>query len=175
MKSLTIIALLFFLSATLAVAYAEDNAPPQLKLQADSLAALLKDSYAEEYGRKYYVFTQGSGTRVAAVFYGFEGYGLGNNWSQYLAVFSVLSGAEPGQLKTDYFSLLDVVKIGAKGWRAADFEKVKITHNSKPFETIIVISIKEVISGDPPNFPSKQSQAQYRIQPFQGERLRVEN
>lgn len=172
-NTITIVLALF--SIAVASVHAEDNVPPQLKAQADSLSSLLRDSYAKEHGRKYYVLPQSSGATVAAVLYGFEGYGLGNNWSQYLAVFSVLSGAEPGESKPDYFSLLDVVKIGAKGWRAADLGRVEMVHTKKPYETTIAIPVKEVMPGDPPNFPSKQSQIQYRIKPIQGERIRVDN
>jgi len=143
--------------------------PTQLKLQADSLAGLIKDSYASEYERKYYLAQ--ADARTAVVLFGFEGFAQGNNWAQYMAVFSVLSSAEPGQ--PDYYSLLDVAKIGAPAWRSANFSGVAVVVDPKSREATISLHIKESVPGDSPNFPSRQSEVTYKIKLRQGERLRI--
>jgi hypothetical protein len=162
-----LIAVLLILS-TGSAAWAE-VIPTQLKSQADSLAGLIKDSYASEYGRNYYLVQ--ADARVAVVLFGFEGFAQGNNWAQYMAVFSVLSSAEPGQ--PDYYSLLDVARIGASAWRSADFSQVAVTVDPKSREATISLPMKESVPGDSPNFPSRQSEVTYKIKLRQGERLRT--
>lgn len=165
MKKTLFVALLLLSGA----ASGSDDMPAQLKAQADSLAGLVKDSYAREYGRKYYL--PAGGAKAAVVLFGFEGFAQGNNWAQYMAVFSVLSSAGPGQ--QDYYSLLDVVRIGAPAWRSADVANVGIFVEAKSNEATIRIPTKESVRGDSPNFPSRQSEVRYKIRLRQGERLSV--
>lgn len=148
---------------------ATGRVPIQLKEQTERLVELIRDAYAVNLENKYHLRSfQGRG--IAVVFLAFEGFGRGNNWSHYMAVFSPVS--EPEADKQQYYSLIDFVCIGGKGWRAADFEKVRIQYDQKLSEATIVIQTLENTKDDAPNFPSKESRAIFKIKPFRGEHIR---
>lgn len=81
-----------------------------------------------------------------------EGFGGGNNFRQYLAAFSSESGTGK-----PYYSLLDVIPIGARGWRSIVGMQAKVAGWTKQGGVLFTISMMENLSDDAINFPSKKA------------------
>jgi hypothetical protein len=81
-----------------------------------------------------------------------EGFGGGNNHSQYLAAFETDVDAKP-----PHYTLLDVIHIGGKGWRGIERLNARVSQPPKSGDTSIEIDALEVGPEDPPNFPSKRT------------------
>lgn len=102
-------------AACLAVpAYAVQPAP--LATQLERLTGLLGDSHAEADPRSALVQTLSLPQRgtLALAAITLSGYGGGTNHRQYLALFE--QGRDEQGLR-EHFTLLDVMQVGAKGWR----------------------------------------------------------
>jgi hypothetical protein len=128
--------------------------PKPLLVQVQRLVELLSDGYAVGYpgATRVQTIKRDIGGEIALVVFTVEGFGGGNNYSQYFAVFSPETTAKGKQ----HFILIDVMQIGGGGWRAIEKLNVKTTTNPKSDETIIAIEALENTDKDAYNFPSKK-------------------
>ncbi|MBA1377188.1 hypothetical protein [Pseudomonas brassicacearum] len=151
MKLRLLTAALFF-ACTLTHA-AEPKIPKALEQQVGHLVALLKDSYATGYPEATLVQTLDTGedSQVTLAVFTLEGFGMGNNYSQYLAVFN----PEENEEGVPYYSLLDVMRIGGDSWRAIDKLDAKLVSDPAGEQTLIDIPVMENTDDDAPNFPSR--------------------
>lgn len=146
---------LYIISSVLVAATpATFKAPKPLLAQVRRLTDLLRDSYAVGYpdAAKAHFVKIGEGKELALVVFSIEGYGGGNNWTEYFAVF----GGETNEKEEQYFSLIDVMPIGGKGWRSVNTLNAMVTRNPKGTETLIALDGLEVAGDDNMNNPSKK-------------------
>lgn len=130
------------------------KAPKPLLAQVQRLAELLRDSHATWYREATMVqFVKTGGEEVALAVFTVEGFGGGNNHTQYFAAFSV----EPDGQGAQHFSFLDVLPIAGKGWRGITNLSAKVSHDVKGRQTLISLDAFEVSGDDAPNFPSKKA------------------
>lgn len=126
-----------------------------LALQVERLMALLGDGYSTGYPAatmSQSLLLADQHPIVLAVFT-VEAYKGGNNFRQFLAAFT------PEQVEGKaYYSLLDVIPIGAGGWRSLDSLQAKVTGQSKMGGTLLTLPAMENLSDDAINFPSKKTQ-----------------
>jgi hypothetical protein len=125
-----------------------------LTAQIERLNELLRDSHAVGYPAA--TMAQAIDLRaerqiVLAVFT-VEGFGGGNNHSQFLAAFET-----DGDTKPPHYSLIDVIHIAGKGWRGIEKLNARVVQQPKGGNINIEIDALEVGPEDPPNFPSKKS------------------
>ncbi|MFL9709961.1 hypothetical protein [Methylobacillus sp. Pita1] len=128
--------------------------PKALTAQVERLAALLSDGFAVGYPgatQTQVLSRHGQETTTLAVFT-VEGFGGGNNFRQYLAAFSSDEAADK-----PYYSLLDVIPIGAGGWRSIVGLQAKVTGRAKQGGVLFTMPIMENLSDDAVNFPSKKA------------------
>jgi len=154
MRLAAIFAISFACIATPAAAVAGPSlAKAPLMAQVDRLTQLLRDSSAVGYPEATMaqaVDLRADRQLVLAVFT-VEGFGRGNNHSQYLAAFETDADKSP-----PYYTLLDVIRIAGKGWRGIDKLNAKVTQ-SKGGDIAIAVDALEVGPEDAPNFPSKKT------------------
>lgn len=151
-----ILVLLFCLISTglAAAAPVSIKAPKPLLAQVQRLSELLRDSYAVWYpdATMVQLVKVREGEALALVVFTVEGFGGGNNHTQYFAAFT----PETDEKGKQHFSLVDVIPIAGKGWRGIMNLKAKVTRNLKSNETLIAFDGLEVVGDDAPNFPSKK-------------------
>ena len=92
------------------------------------------------------------GEELVFVVFTVEGFGGGNNHTQYFAAFT----PETDEKGNQHFSLIDVIPIAGKGWRGVMTLNAKVTRNPKSNETLIAFDGLEVAGDDAPNFPGKK-------------------
>jgi len=130
------------------------SVPRPLAQQVERLSQLLKDRHAEWYSDATMVQIVKSGAQreLALVVFTVEGLGGGNNHNQYFAVFDVN--------REDKFSpaytLVDVMRVGGKGWRAVDKLGARLAQTAKGSDLAIDIDALEVTPKDAPNFPTRK-------------------
>lgn len=151
-----LLALLCLLSLSLHAAQAPADTPPRPLLeQVQRLSELLRDSYAVWYPEATQVrlLQAEDGEELALVIFTVEGFAGGNNHTQYLAAFA--ADADPqGQA---HFSLIDVLPVAGKGWRAITEFAPRVSRDAGHNELSIAIDALEVTAGDSPNFPSQKT------------------
>ncbi len=165
MKRLALSICLVAFSAT-AFAGSEARVPKQLHEQVQRLIDLIKDRYAEGIPPATMVQTVKLTPyrELSVVVFTVEGFGGGNNHSQYLAVFEV--GSDDG--KPTFYTLLDFLHIGGKGWRAIEKLQVRVTNMQKSGAVEMEVAVLEVGPDDAPNFPSIKTSIRLA---FRGDRL----
>ncbi|MBT2339883.1 MULTISPECIES: hypothetical protein [Pseudomonas] len=143
--------------------------PKALEEQIGHLVALLKDSYATGYPEAAMAQTLniGEDSEVTLAVFTVEGFGAGNNYSQYLAAFTPEENEE-GVL---HYSLLDVVRIGGDSWRSIDKLNARLVSDPAGEQTLIDIPAMENTDDDAPNFPSKASVIHLSLEGSQSPRL----
>ena len=151
-----LVVLLFcLLSVTVIAAPITTQAPKVLTDQVQRLTELLRDSYA--VGNHDSIMVQmvkhGEGDNLALVIFTIEGFGGGNNHTQYLAAFNVDTDDAGKRL---HFTLIDVIPIAGKGWRGIQVLNAKVSVNSTRGEKTFSLQALEVTAADAPNFPSKK-------------------
>lgn len=141
-------------SALVAAASGTTNVPKPLLTQVQRLTELLRDSYAVWYPEATMVQSVKirEGEALSLVVFTVEGFGGGNNHTQYLAAFTPETDVKGKQ----HFSLIDVMPVAGKGWRGVMNLNAKVSRNPKSNETLITFGALEVAGDDPPNFPSKK-------------------
>jgi hypothetical protein len=127
-----------------------------LDAQIKRLAGLLGDSYARAYPDSAMVQTLSlpQGRTLAVAVFTIESFGGGNNHRQYLARFEQ-DRNEAGPI--DHFALLDVMLIGAKGWRAIPALKVESRVDAKTGKVLLAIPAMANTENDALNFPSRKT------------------
>lgn len=125
-----------------------------LLAQVERLTELLRDSHAVGYPQA--TLAQAIDLRAARqlvlVVFTVEGFGGGNNHSQYLAAFETDDDAKP-----PHYTVVDVIHIAGKGWRSIEKLNARVSQPPKGGDISIEIDALEVGPEDPPNFPSKKS------------------
>lgn len=121
------------------------------------LTELLKDHQAQSYPQATMSVRakNAQGEDFVLAVFTIEGFGGGNNFTQYLAAFSP-EKADNGKLR---LTLLDVISIGGRGGRTINQLKPAITFNKTA--THIALPALEVTENDAPNFPSKKIMIQF--------------
>jgi len=130
--------------------------PTPLEAQIKRLAGLLGDSHATAYPESAMVQTVSlpQGRTLAVAVFTIESFGGGNNHRQYLALFEQ-DRNEQGPL--DHFSMLDVMLIGAKGWRAIPALKVDSRVDENTGKVLLAIPAMVNTPSDALNFPSRKA------------------
>lgn len=130
--------------------------PTPLEAQIKRLAGLLGDTYARAYPESAMVQTLSlpQGRTLAVAVFTIESFGGGNNHRQYLALFEQ-DRNEAGPL--EHFSMLDVMLIGAKGWRAIPALKVESRVEEKTGKLLLAIPALANQPQDALNFPSRNT------------------
>jgi hypothetical protein len=128
MKSKLLIVCLWFAFAFSNIAFAAQVAPPkELVSQIKILFELLSDGQAVGYEKfvEVQAIKRDKLDEVYLVTFSMEGFGGGNNWQQYFAIFSKNS---PDQEESHY-TLIDVMHIGGGGWRTIEKLDAKTSSN----------------------------------------------
>lgn len=142
-----------FFCLSVAAAQPASKVPAPLLGQVQRLSELLRDSHAVLYAdaTSVQIVKLREDNQLALVVFTLEGFGGGNNHTQFLAAFRVEDMA--------YFRLLDVIPIGGKGWRAVNDLKAKVTPvkgAQVSQDASIFIDALENSTGDSTNSPSKK-------------------
>lgn len=153
-RRLVVLLLCVISSAVVAAAPVSIKAPKPLLAQVHRLTELLRDSYAVWYpdATMVQLVKVHEGEELALVVFTVEGFGGGNNHTQYFAAFT----PETDEKGKQHFSLIDVIPIAGKGWRGVMNLSAKVTRNPKSNETLIAFDGLDVAGDDAPNFPSKK-------------------
>lgn len=171
MKKITLAVFLFLLSFPV-LAFANEKAlKDDINTKVTQLAAMLGDSYSHEYPdyRGIQILRNKiEDTVVAVAVFTVEGFGGGNNYTQYMAVFAALSVESEGHPKK--VSLLDVMAVGGKGVRGIEFKDIRIKQSKG--DIAITVPTAEYGPEDAMCCPSIKSEAQFMIQPYVGSRLK---
>jgi hypothetical protein len=122
--------------------------------QIERLVQLLKDSHAEGYppGTMAQAINLKHDRQIVLAVFTVEGFGGGNNHTQFLAAFETDSdSAQP------YYSLVDVIPVGGKGWCGIEHLNARATEPEKSGQLSIDIDAMDVGPEDAPNFPTIKS------------------
>ncbi len=92
------------------------------------------------------------GRQLALAVFTVEGFGGGNNHSQFLAVFET-----DDETKPPHYSLIDVIHIAGKGWRGIEKLNARVFQPPKSGDINVEIDALEVGPDDSPNFPSNKT------------------
>lgn len=155
-KRLCAAALLLSFTLAAVPAHAAAALPKPLVAQVERLVELLRDSYATGYPEATMVqmVSPSKGRNLALAVFTIEAFGGGNNHQQYFAVFEhELDKVE----KREHYTLIDVMPIAGKGWRAIMELKAKTLTSKNSREIQFLIPALEVGPEDAPNFPSRKS------------------
>ncbi len=131
-------------------------APPTTVAEAtDQLVGLLLDGAAAEYRAARRIHTPDPASGVAYVFFALEGFGGGNNYAAYLALFTPEPLREKGATATVRYRLLGYAWVGGKLWRDVDFDRLTVDGQR------ITLQTKEYASDDGSCCPSIAATATY--------------
>lgn len=154
-----------------AVSHAAEQAPvpKPLEEQVGRLVELYKDSFATGYPEATRVQTlkAGNGSELTLAVFTVEGFDMGNNYNQYLAVFTSTQNEE-GQ---EHYSLLDAMQIGGGGWRSIEALNARLVSDPTGQRTLIDIPVMENTDDDSPNFPSRAGVIHLSLEGSQTPRL----
>lgn len=164
----SLLAAMLFLACALANA---QPAPPETKPvheQVARLMELLRDSYAigDPEATQLQTLKVGDRSLTLAVFM-VEGFSGGNNYTQYLALFS----AEESEAGAVYQRLVDVMPIGAGGWRVVQMLAAKAVSEPTQASLLIDLPVMENRTVDAVNFPSRPGVIHLSLQRRPSERL----
>jgi len=118
----------FFITSTFAITTsAFADIPKELISQVQSVTDLLSDGDAVGYPEATMVqqIKNGKFDEVDLVVFSIEGFGGGNNYQQFFAVFLKKTAQNGNQ----HYKLVDVIHIGGGGWRAIQKLDAKTTSN----------------------------------------------
>lgn len=157
------------LACTLTHAAEPAPVPKALEEQIGRLVALLKDSYATGYPEASLTQTLNTGeeSQVTLAVFTVEGFGRGNNYSQYLAAFF----PDENEEGVPNYRLLDVIRIGGDSWRTIQNLQAKLVSDPAGEQTLIDIPVMENTDEDAPNFPSRAAVIHLSLDDSQSLRL----
>jgi len=170
MKKIATTIFLLFLSPLLAIA--DDNAlKSEVNSKVTQLTSMIGDPYSQEYtsarGIQIMIRDNKDNLAVAVAVFTIESFGLGNNYTQFMAVFANLSKESEGHPQK--LSLLDFMAVGGKGIRSLDFKNIRLKQSQR--DIIIAVPTSEYGPEDAMCCPSIKSEAQFIIRPRVGGRL----
>ena len=167
-----LLALLLVLALIPRLSYADDTKiKNEVNAKVTQLAVLMGDSYSHEYPdyRGIQILRNDKDNMVVAVsIFTIEGLEGGNNYTQFMAVFSALSEAAPGHPQR--MNLLDVIAVGGKGVRGVEFKKITMTQVKGDIR--ITVPALEYGPNDALCCPSIKSEANFIVRPHVGGRIR---
>lgn len=155
MRIFQIIAIVLSLLCLPSEAAAADAVPKQLALQVSRLAQLFSDGHAVGYPKAtlHQSVKNRDGQEFVLVVFTVQGFGGGNMFSQYIALFERSADAKG----KDYFSLTDVMSIGGKGWRTIDKLNPRVLPPRAKEALLVQIDATENAAEDAPNFPTRRT------------------
>ncbi|WP_448681609.1 hypothetical protein [Pseudomonas nicosulfuronedens] len=160
------------LACTLAHAAERPAVPAPLEEQVSRLVELYKDSFATGYPEATHVQNLKTGdSELALAVFTIEGFDMGNNYNQYLAVFS----STPNEEGQEHYSLLDAMQIGGGGWRSVEKLDARLVADPAGKRTLIDIPVMENTDDDSPNFPSRAGVIHLSLEGSQTPRLIEQN
>ncbi|MBV7585301.1 hypothetical protein KW851_20895 [Pseudomonas sp. PDM33] len=170
---LPLLAASLLLACTLAHAADQPPVPKPLEEQVGRLVELYKDSFATGHPEATRVQTLKSGPvgELTLAVFTIEGFDMGNNYSQYLAVFS----STPNEEGQEHYSLLDAMQIGGGGWRSVEKLDARLVVDPAGKRTLIDIPVMENTDDDSPNFPSRAGVIHLALEGSQTPRLVEQN
>jgi len=129
-------------------------APKELTVQVKKLGELLSDGYAVAYTPATFTYEikRKDTSKLVLTVFTIEGFGGGNNHSQFLAIFE----ENLNEQNKPYYTYLDNIGIGGKGWRGVEELNAKVIEDKKNNALNISFDALEVGEDDAPNFPSKK-------------------
>lgn len=144
------------------IALAQSKAPPTPALagQVTTLAALVSDGYAEEFtdSRTYHAIdVLGHGRKDAIVFFTLEGESRTVYYGYYMAIFENVELFEPAAGEAPRYRLAAFAKVGGKGWRHIDFDRLQYSKGQ------LKVFTKGYADRDPNCCPSKTGSTIYRL------------
>lgn len=127
MKIRSLIVSFLFIFTFVTTADASPSAPKVLTAQVQNVIKLLSDGDAVSYPQATMVqrIKRGKHDEVDLVVFSIEGFGGGNNYNQYLAVFIKNTTTHRKQ----HYTLIDVMHIGGGSWRKIQKLNAKTTGN----------------------------------------------
>jgi hypothetical protein len=157
------------LACTLAHAADQPAISKPLEEQVGRLVELYKDSFATGYPEATRVQTlkTGKDSELTLAVFTIEGFDMGNNYSQYLAVFS----STPNEEGQEHYSLVDAMQIGGGGWRSVEKLDARLVADPEGKRTLIDIPVMENTDDDSPNFPSRAGVIHLALEGSQTPRL----
>lgn len=166
---LRLLPLSLLLACSLSHAAAPEPLPKALEEQVVRLVDLLRDSYATGYPEASMTQTlvTGDGRQYTLAVFTIEGFGLGNNYSQYLAAFS----PEVNEEGVQHYTLLDVILIGGDSLRSIEKLDAKLVGDPTGAQVLIDIPLMENTDDDSPNFPTRAGVIHLALDDSQGSRL----
>jgi hypothetical protein len=140
------------------------------------LIDLLRDESATEYQevRDISIVKLKSGRTVAVAVFTLEGFSFGNDYTQFMAVFSTT------RLPNDKrnlphipprLALIDLTAVGGRFWRNVESKNIRVRAGRHGM--IIRFDTVEFTSKDPSCCPSQKSHATYTVELWPGSRLKV--
>jgi len=161
------------LACTLSHAAEQPAVPKPLEEQVSRLVELYKDSFATGYPAATHVQTlkTGQDSEIILAVFTIEGFDMGNNYNQYLAVFS----STPNEEGQEHYSLLDAMQIGGGGWRSVEKLDARLVADPAGKRTLIDIPVMENGEDDAPNFPSRAGVIHLALDGTQTPRLVEQN
>jgi hypothetical protein len=150
---LRLLPLSLLLAASLTLAADPEPVPKALEEQVGRLVELLRDSYATGYPEATMTQTLDTGeeSQVTLAVFTVEGFGMGNNYAQFLAAFT----PEANEEGVPHYSLIDVVRIGGDSWRSIEKLDARLVSDPAGDKTLIDIPVMENTDDDSPNFPTR--------------------
>ncbi|WP_130470538.1 hypothetical protein [Candidatus Magnetaquicoccus inordinatus] len=147
--------------------------PPELDRQIVKLADLLRDAVAEENreGRIVQTIRNVPGGELVLVVLSVGGFAGGNMHTQYLAVFSWDEDAQAAR----YYTLVDVIAIGGRGWRSISAISPQGSYNMKSGAVCLHFEAMINQQEDAPNFPSSKGKVQFLLQAARLQEIQEKN
>ena len=142
----------------------------EVNAKVTQLAALMGDTYSHEYPdyRGIQILRNNKDDMVvAAAIFTIEGLEGGTNYTQFMAVFSMLSAVVPGHPQR--MNLLDVMAVGGKGVRSIEFDKMAMTQVNS--DIAITVPALKYGPSDAMCCPSIKSEAHFIVSPRVGGRI----
>lgn len=143
------------LASLLCTAAVAEPASAPVKAQLERLSALLSDGHAVGLidDAETQVVNAGADDEMLLALFVVEGHGGGNGYVQYLAAFTPGTDADG----KPWYSLIDVLPVGGKGWRALDGFAPRVTKTETAGTTRLAFDVLENAGEDAPNFPSRKA------------------
>ncbi|CAN5122184.1 hypothetical protein BH11PSE11_BH11PSE11_24130 [soil metagenome] len=154
-------ALVFTALPSLAAPQNKPRLPPELDQTVKSLIVLMSDNHVSAYDVRLLrsASAESDPEEFTLVSFTLESFGGGNEYSQYVAAFERIE-PEKAPARRLRYRLVAVTQVGAKAWRAVDFDRVTYADGR------IVFNIREYRANEAFCCPSKPGKATYLVDRF---------
>ncbi len=134
----------------------EQAIPAKLDEQIRKLEDLYVDSYATRVGQTFIKEVKVDGRDTTLIVFTIGGFNGGNSHMQYLAAF------EPERDENNkivYYTLVDAMLVGMKGWRQIDEFNVSVKNEKSTGNNVFTIDTMEIGPNDGMCCPTKKAKA----------------